>query len=287
MCKRTLEELGLMDSPCEVKKEVFFGWVEKYLEQSREVLIAHKELLKERINSGFLQFFNCKWVNINQFFCTFGYTGLWDAYKILFPDKNPKDDIQHYIQVAGDILDFMDNYAKISGKLNEGYAFNLEEIPGENACPKLAEIDNYYYRDIEDYVPLSLLSNQMVPLYEEMPLFDRIEVAGALMNKVSGGSMFHFNISDDMTPQCNEDFNRMLIEEYDIPHYAINRGSTTCVNGHTHVGIHWKCPECDGEIYTHTIRIIGYEADTVDFTDARNEEFKKRIFYSSEDILNR
>ena len=78
----------------------------------------------------------------------------------------------------------------------------------------------------------------------------------------------------------------MIIEEYNIPHYAVTRGSTTCVNGHTTVGIHWICPECDGEIYTHTIRIIGYEADTVDFPEARKAEFKKRVFYVASDILN-
>lgn len=269
-------------------RNLYLLHLEDYLDMAKRVLVVHKELLKERIASGFLQFFNFNWCHINQFFSTLGYTGLWDAYKVMFPSFPAKDHMDKYIEFASDVLDCMDEFAVRSGMELEGFAFNVEEIPGESACPKLAQMDNIKFKDLPGYEPLVLLANQMVPLYEEMDLFNRLHIAGKLMNKVSGGSILHLNLGDDITPACNLEFARMMIEQYEIPHFAINVGSTTCVNGHVNNGIHWICPDCNGEIFTHTIRIVGYEGDTKDWIAARREgEWKnmRRQFYSPDDIL--
>lgn len=273
-----------------VDMQEFLRQLGYYMEQAKKVLLVHKELLEERVNSKFLQFFNINWCDLKQFFSTFGYTGLFDAYSVLYPNIEPREYPQFYAQCCAGILDFMDDYSRISGKQHEGYAFNLEEVPGENACPKLASMDNFYFSSFDWYEPKALLSNQMVPLYYDMDLFDRLSICGELMNKVSGGSIFHVNITEGMTEATNEELHRMIIEDYNIPHYAINVGSTTCKQGHTSIGIHWKCPVegCNAEIDTHTIRIIGYESDTKDWVKARREvEWKefRRQFYVAQDIL--
>ena len=76
----------------------------------------------------------------------------------------------------------------------------------------------------------------------------------------------------------------MMVEVYHIPHFAINVGSTTCVNGHTTPGIYEKCPECGGEIDTWTIRVVGFNTDTKDWSKERREEFKRRQFYGASDL---
>lgn len=260
----------------------------KYLEQTKKLLIVHKELLSERVDAGFLKFFNIGWEDLNMFFSTFGYTGLWDAYEVT-SRNNAAQHLDEYATWAESIIDYMEAYAKRSGKEHEGYAFNVEEIPGENACPKLAKMDNFYYSNSQGYYPREILSNQMIPLYVDVPLFDRLETAGKLMDKVSGGAILHLNINEAMTPAANREFHRMMVEDYKIPHYAINRGSTTCVNGHTTPGIHWECPECGGEIDTHTIRVVGFDTDTKDWAKERREwEWKEkgRQFYTARNLLN-
>lgn len=261
--------------------------LKKILKLAEEALIIHKELLKERVDAGFLQFFNIGWCDLKMFFSTIGYTGLWDAYEVI-NGVDGTQQLDDYLEWAGEVLDVMDQYAKDAGKNNKGYAFNVEEIPAENASPKLAMMDNYLWRNVSGYKNIELLANQMVPLYREVPLFDRLRVQGALMNKVSGGAILHLNLTDKLTPGANEEFHRIMIEDYNIPHYAINVGSTTCVNGHTIPGIHATCPECGGEIDTYTLRVVGFDTDTKDWIkQRRNWEMPKRQFYTTQNILNK
>jgi anaerobic ribonucleoside-triphosphate reductase len=130
----------------------------------------------------------------------------------------------------------------------------------------------------------------MLPLYYHgVDLFKRLEIFGKLMNLVSGGSILHLNLKDNMSAEVNRKFNYMIIEKYNIPHYAINIGDTTCVEGHVTPGIHWDgCPQCGAAIYTHTIRVVGFETDTVDWVKARRVdewEVLKREFFSVDNIL--
>jgi ribonucleoside-triphosphate reductase len=174
----------------------------------------------------------------------------------------------------------MDTFAKEAGKRNPGYAFNVEEIPGENACPKLAQKDNFLFG-----TDLELLSNQMVPLYEEIDLFTRLRVCSEMMNLVSGGSIMHFNVADEMTYGANEELLRRLIEEYNIPHFALNKGFSTCKNNHTTVGLVETCPQCGAEIDTYTTRVVGFFTDTKDWIKQRRQyEFPNRQWYKDEEI---
>ena len=186
-----------------------------------------------------------------------------------------------YCDIAGRILDYMEGFALDAGKRNEGFAFNIEEIPGENASPKLAAKDNFYYG-----TDLELLSNQMAPLYKDIDFFDRLNISGELMDRVSGGAILHLNIDDELTVGANRELLRRMIEHYRIPHFALNKGFSTCKNGHTTVGVHHSCPECGSEIATHISRVVGFFTDTEDWVKARREfEFNNRRWYKKEDML--
>jgi anaerobic ribonucleoside-triphosphate reductase len=144
-----------------------------------------------------------------------------------------------YSIFAEKTLKSMDSYAKEAGKRNKGFAFNVEEIPGENACPKMAMKDNFNFG-----TNLELLSNQMIPLYADVDLFTKLKVSSKLMNLVTGSSIFHFNVADELTPGANIELLRRLIEDYRIPHFALNKGFSTCANNHTTIGLTDICPEC-------------------------------------------
>ena len=59
-------------------------------------------------------------------------------------------------------------------------------------------------------------------------MFDRLEVAGELMNKVSGGAILHLNLSSPMTPDASVALSKLLLEKYKITHWAANYGFTVC-----------------------------------------------------------
>lgn len=257
----------------------------EYLKLIEMALVSHKAILKERVDNKFLKFFNIGWQNLNMFFSTIGYTGLWEMSEVLH-GKSPAEDLDLYIKDCSTVIDIMEKASKKMSKENDGIAGNVEEIPGENCSPKCAEMDNFYYKKYDWYKPVHLLGNQMIPLYVKVPLFDRLNVEGKLMNMVSGGAILHLNMEETMTDKNYEKFLKMIIEKYHIVHFAINKGTTTCVNNHTSIGIYDKCPVCGEEIYTHTIRVVGFNTDTRKWTKERRDwEFNNRQFYLGTDLF--
>lgn len=259
----------------------FRSVLEKYQAYAEILLVAHKKWLEFIINTGTLKFFNINWQDLKMFFSTFGFTGLRDSYKLLHRSGSLED----YRKFAKTTLAQMDNYSREAGRRNEGFAFNVEEIPGENASPKLAAIDNFYYGDKPWYENVELLSNQMVPLYEDVDAFERLEVMGDLMDDVSGGAICHYNVDGSMTEEASIRLAEMMIEEYNITHFAIEIGSSTCKNGHTNEGIHLQCPTCGGEIDTWTRRVVGFNTDTKDWHYVRRDwENLRRKIYGQEEL---
>ncbi len=246
----------------------------RFMDMALKLLIIHKsDILKRRVDAGILKFFRLGWVNLNMLFSTFGFTGLYDAYEALNPGKD-------YTVFAEEVLLFMENYAKKAGEENEGFAFNIEEIPAENASPKMAQKDNYLFDTQKE-----LLSNQMVPLYYDVSFFDRLTISSKLMNIVSGGAILHLNIDDELTVGANRELLRRIIEVYDIPHFALNKGFSTCHNDHTEVGLYEECPICLSPTKSYTTRVVGFFTDTSDWLKTRREyEFPRRRWYKNADL---
>ncbi len=252
----------------------YFTVLEKYFERAKILLVSHKEWLKRIICTKTLKFFNIKWEDLRMYFSTFGYTGLWDAYTVCKPEED-------YIAWCKKVLSFMDKYAENAGKEREGFAFNVEEVPAENAAPKLAALDNIKYGKESWYEHLELLSNQMIPLYVEYDMWDRLKVMGELMDMVSGGSICHFPVDGSMTEESSIKLTELMIEDFGLVHFAIEIGTSTCNSGHTVVGIHQSCPECGEKISTWTRRVVGYNSDTKDWNSVRREwENQRRKIYS-------
>lgn len=274
--------LGLHSIACEaeITGDNFYTVLLKYSKYAEYLLVAHKKWMNTIINTGTLKFFGIKWEDPSMFFSTFGFVGLWDAYHVL--THNEKVDLDKYKQFACGTIEFIEGYAQKASRQNEGFAFNVEEVPAENAAPKLAQMDNFLYKDYSWYESVHLLSNQMIPLYEQsIEAFDRLELMGYLMDKVSGGAICHFPVGGSMTEEASVRLTEVMIEDYGIVHFAIEIGTTTCVNGHTSIGIHQKCPICDGNIDTWTRRVVGFNSDTKDWTEIRRDwENQRRIIYA-------
>jgi anaerobic ribonucleoside-triphosphate reductase len=257
----------------------------KYQGYAEMLLLVHKQWLKKVIDTRTLKFFRIGWADLNMFFSTFGFVGLWDAYDLLDENTDDRTEFSQYFketyhEFAKSTLNQMERVAKTCGQMWEGYAFNVEEVPAENASPKLAKIDNFYYGDRPWYKKVELLSNQMIPVYVDIDPFERLQSMGELMNIVSGGAICHFNIDGSMTEQASIKLTEYIIEECNIPHFAIEIGTTTCIKGHTSVGVHPQCPECNGEIDTWTRRVVGFNSDTKDWASARRDfENMRRVRY--------
>lgn len=278
--------LNLHSIACEAVDigEDFVDLLIKYLSYAEMLLVAHKEWLKYIISTDTLKFFRIGWADLNMFFSTFGFVGIWDAYNTL----SEAFEMDSYVKFAKKTINNLEEYAKTAGKQWEGFAFNVEEVPAENAAPKLAKIDNFYYNDCRWYQPLELLSNQMIPLYYDCDAFERLSILGELMESVSGGAIGHLLVDGSMTEEASIKLIEVIIEDYAITHFAIEIGTTTCMANHTSVGIHPQCPSCGGEISTWTRRVVGFNSDTDDWTSVRRdwENIRRKVYSVGEELLN-
>ncbi len=263
--------------------------LQSYLEKTEKILLVHKKLLKELVDNKFLNFFNLGWEDLNMFFSTIGFTGLIDAYSVqsgqsITEIMETPEGIENYSIFGEHTLRYLDEFSSQASSRNSQLkmAFNVEEIPAENASPKMAAADNFIYGNESSYVPVELLSNQMVPLYCDVDLTTRLEVTGKLMDIVSGGSILHININEQVTANAYKELVKMMIEKYHIVHFAVNVGTTTCENGHRIPGIYKEeCPLCGGKTVDWNLRVVGFNTDVSAWSPERREEFKKRQVYST------
>ncbi len=263
--------------------------IQEYLHKAEKLLVVHKKILKNLVEQGFLNFFNIGWQNLSMFFSTIGFTGLIDCYSVMTGKSikevlSTDESIQSYEDFGETVLHSMDDFTSEASKRNSELkmAFNVEEIPAENASPKMAACDNFVYQGYSDYEPVELLSNQMVPLYCDVELTKRLEITGKLMDIVSGGSILHININEQVTEKAYKDLVRLMFEKYHIVHFAVNVGTTVCENGHKVPGIYKdKCPVCGGKPIDFNLRVVGFNTDVSSWSKERREEFQKRQVYNT------
>lgn len=254
--------------------EIFLEGLAEAMDDVKELLICHRErILKKRIEQGFLKAFTHGLARLSNFFMTFGYTGIADAIAIM-----GITDYEERKKMSLMITEFME--ARVLQYSKEtGFAFNLEEIPGEGAVVNLCNKDKVLF---DDAVTVDMYANQFVPLTEEMGLVKRIDFVGACQETVSGGSILHLNLKERfVNAQQMVDLITYAVKQ-GVIHMAINYGDSICEDGHWSPGIVRTCAQCGKEIVDHQTRIVGYYVQVSTWGTKRQEEFKKR-FWSGED----
>lgn len=240
--------------------------IEKYTTMVCRTLKAHRELLRENVNAGFLKFFKHGIENLDRnYFSTVGYVGLYEAAKILRPDLK-EDDLEGIAKVQKEILSKINSVSKkVSKKLS--FPCNLEEVPGESAAWKLAE---KFYGNVG-----VCFSNQYVPLSVDCDILSRIKVAGMLDSESSGGAITHINLAEKITGEQAKAI-VMMAAKHGMTHFAPNYTFTTCDKSHQGIGIHKECKTCGSKEVKHVTRIIGYLAPVEAWSLPRQHEYKTR-----------
>jgi len=236
---------------------------------SAKILVAHRQLIKERIDQNFLQFFKpLKWLDLDtMFFSTIGFNGIYEAFKFLGIDLINNQDM------AIDVFQYCNN---IINELAAEYQvpFNLEQIPGEGAAINLAKKDRIYFGDNE-YL---LYSNQFIPLWENVDLITRAKIDGKLSKFFGGGVISHLNISSRTS---KEQMIKLIAfaASCGLDHFALNACFSKCSNGHVSVTNGTSCPMCGEQISEKYTRVVGYLTPINNWVKERREyEFPRRRF---------
>jgi len=247
------------------------------LEEIKDLLVVHRErILMKRIEQNFLKSFQYNLAHPDHFFSTFGFVGIYEAVSSMGLDISSPEGFRK----AKEITMFIDLMAAEYSK-ELGYAFNTEEIPAEGAAVTLCRKDKILY---PDEVKVDIYSNQFYPLHLDTPLLERISRTGELMKGVSGGSILHINIDEQIeNPEIMATLMRQIIKE-DVNHFGINYGFSICPEdtGHNSAGIHKECPICGETIEDWMTRVVGYFVPVSKWQPTRREaDFKNRRWYKN------
>lgn len=249
-------------------KEDYLSILNKRIEDAALILIAHRALIKELIDSGLQPFMEKGWLRLDRMFSTFGILGIVEMQETL---KNKFGDFDYIAEALVILNTTARDYTK---KYNN--IFNIEQIPGESMAVKLCKIDKKLYGD--EAIPYNLYTNQFIPLWEDVSIWERMDVDGKYNKMLTGGGIVHFNLGE----RVNSSQAKKIIEyacKAGCEHFALNSVYSECENDHTSFGNLNICPICNGKIIEKYTRIVGFMVPISSWQKVRREwEFPKRIF---------
>lgn len=257
--------------------DTLYDMIRDTMDKACKLLLVHRhDILQKRIekNPEYLMFFGkLGWFDLDMMFSTFGITGIHEMCEIMGYEILD-DDGTEFVQ---DTLQHMRNIMK-EYRREYGVVFNMEEIPGEQACVAMANKD----RIVIGEHPYQLYSNQYIPLIKNADIMTRIDLSGRFMKVVSGGGIVHLNLESKVDTDGKMYEIMKLAAKFGVTHMAICHRFGKCVNGHTNVvGTYGnKCPDCGEEIYWSRSRVIGYFSDEINWHPVRRKYDAPHRYYS-------
>ena len=230
---------------------------------AQEVNYAKRCLLQSSIKKGHLPLYSNGYMDLGKQFSTVGFIGLYEACEIMGYDNTSDEGVKfglHILDVINTINDEIAHKYKIP--------VNLEGIPGENTCVKLAVKDkvlgfNNQYK---------MYSNQFIPLSKRCNIFDRVKLSGAYDSQCSGGSIMHITIDSKVSKETMKDFVISTLGA-GVKYFAFNYKINQCQDcSHIFVGEHEVCPECGSKELEKFTRVVGFLTKISQWSQTRQEE---------------
>ena len=148
--------------------------------------------------------------------------------------------------------------------------FGVYYTPAENLCYTALKKFRDKYGIIENVSDKEFFTNSMhVPVWRKMSPFDKIDIESQLTSYSSAGCITYVEL--DASVVHNIDALEQIVNyamDNDIPYFAINVPSDTCLNCGYTGEINDTCPMCGSTDVQHLRRVTGYL--TGDYTTAFN-----------------
>lgn len=238
-----------------------------------KALMAHRSMLRWVIGHGMLKFFTIKWEDLDsQLFSTVGIAGLYEAASMRsfgsFSGHTMSP--EEIISTETEILSIIKNEVESSSKLFKT-PINIEQIPGESACVKLASL----YKQ-------NCWSNQYVPLSHPTNFLTRIQIGGAMDTFFTGGAITFLNLMSEPSEKQTIDI-MQACAKYGLTHFAFNPVYSICKDCNTNqIGKESICVKCGSKNISYVTRIIGYFVPVESWSTERRTEFDERIWHKME-----
>lgn len=233
---------------------------------------AKRMFIRDRIKRGSLPLYSLGLMDLSRQFSTCGLTGIYEAVSVLGYDITSP-------QGRRCVRTILDTVNAVNTQMTEelGYPHNMEQVPGESSCVKLAQKDTVL--GIQDG-SIPFYSNQFIPLTHNADMLDRISLQGEFDEHCTGGAICHINVAQPISDWRTLASLIRHCAEAGVVYWAVNYALNRCVDGHMSVGTSTTCPECGKEIVDTYTRVVGFLTNTKHWVKARREhDWPHRVFY--------
>lgn len=256
-------------------KMVYTEFLGEIIDLCHKVQIAYNENLKELQKSGMLPLFDAGYINIGRQYLTIGVNGLVEAAEFLGIKINDNPEYLRYVQT---VLGLIEKYNK--QYRTKDLLFNCEMIPAENVGVKHSKWD----REDGYFVPRDCYNSYFYIVEDDsLNIIDKFKMHGApYIEHLTGGSALHMNLEEHLTPQQYRNLLKVAAKE-GCNYFTFNIPNTICNECGTIDKRYLKeCPHCHSRNVDYMTRIIGYLKRVSNFSEARQQEAKRRFYYESQ-----
>ena len=236
-----------------------------------KVQTAYNENLKDLQKQGMLPLFDAGYINMSRQYLTIGVNGLVEAAEFMGLKINDNPDYLHFVQ---SVLGLVEKYNK--QYRTKELMFNCEMIPAENVGVKHAKWD----REDGYFVPRDCYNSYFYVVEDDsLNIVDKFKLHGApYIEHLTGGSALHMNLEEHLSKAQYRQLLRVAAKE-GCNYFTFNIPNTICNDcGYIDKRYLKKCPHCGSENVDYMTRIIGYLKRVSNFSQARQEEAKRRYY---------
>lgn len=249
----------------------YADYLSEVIDLCHKVQLAYNENLKELQKQGMLPLFDAGYINMSRQYLTIGVNGLVEAAEFMGLKISDNPDYLHFVQkVLGLVEKFNKQYR------TKEVMFNCEMIPAENVGVKHAKWD----REDGYFVPRDCYNSYFYVVEDDsLNIVDKFKMHGApYIEHLTGGSALHMNLEEHLSKAQYRQLLRVAAKE-GCNYFTFNIPNTICNDcGHIDKRYLKKCPHCGSENVDYMTRIIGYLKRVSNFSQARQQEAKRRFY---------
>ena len=240
-------------------------------------LIAYNEIVKDNLKAGMLPVYDAGYINMSKQFLTIGINGLIEGAEYLGIDISTND---KYFDFCTKCLKPI--YEENKKAKTRDLMFNTEYVPAENLGVKNAKWDK------EDgyFSPRDCYNSYFYrPEDETCSPVDKLILHGKQTTKwLDGGSACHINLQEHLSKEQYKKLMKIAIKT-GCSYLTFNIPNTIC-NDCGNISKHRfeKCPKCGSENIDYATRIIGYLKRISKFSEQRQKEEAKRVYWDDTKI---
>ena len=243
-------------------------------EQTRKIhkyLMAYNEIVRDFFNSRMLPVYDAGFISMEKQYLTIGINGFVEGAEFLGIKPCPNDQYFAY----GEMI-LKPIYEENKKARTKELMFNTEFVPAENLGVKNAAWD----KKDGYFVPRDCYNSYFYIVEDETSnLLDKFILHGDRMTRyLDGGSALHANLDEHLSKAQYRHLMDVAIKTK-CPYFTYNIPNTVC-NDCGFISKHrlTECPKCHSHNLDYLTRVIGYLKRVSAFSQARQEEEKRRHY---------